>query len=245
MQSITTLTVRPSLFAKSSEPKIVYEELPLTTCINFLAVELKREILSYLHMGIILSLYEQDKSTILYCIRMERQDRNLSNSSISVFYEYSAKELIHIILFSEKINKKYIMRHLIDLKKREIQRKRKQEKEDNEQKRLALLLTVGDYFLNKQNYRGYLITKKTKCGFKAIKIGSMHSINKITVLQNPTIYFIKFINICTNAIDSEYVNKWLHQLDIVNNSPIICINNSEPVKKEDVVQFILTGLHSI
>ena len=90
-------TVRPSLFAKSSVPTIVYEELPLTTCINFLPVELKREILSYLHMGIILSLYEQSKSTILYCIKMERMDRRLGCPP--VFAEYSARELITIILF--------------------------------------------------------------------------------------------------------------------------------------------------
>ena len=143
-----------SRFARSTIPKIVYEELPLTTCINFLPTELKREILSYLHMGIILSLYEQSKSTILYCIKMERMDRRLSCPS--VFTEYTARELIQLILFTETINKKYIMRHLIDYKKRETKTQKRKQDEEIEQCRLSLLLDSGDYFLNKLIHIHYL-----------------------------------------------------------------------------------------
>ena len=232
-------TIRPSLFAKSSVPKIVYEELPLTTCINFLPVELKREILSYLHMGIILSLYEQSKSTILYCIKMERMDRNLPYQSI--FTEYSARELITIILFTQQINKKYIMRHLIDLKKREITRENKKQREIIEQQRLSLLLDTGDYFLNKTDYHNYLIIRKTKRGFKSIKIILFQ--NKIIVSPNPRIFAIKFTSICTQISLPVNLSSWLQKIDDLNNSVTININDLEPVKKEDVVEFVLASLH--
>ena len=232
-------TIRPSLFAKSSVPKIVYEELPLTTCINFLPVELKREILSYLHMGIILSLYEQSKSTILYCIKMERMDRRLGCPP--VFAEYSARELIHLILFTESINKKYIMRHLIDYKKRETQTQKRKHDEEIEQHRLSLLLDSGDYFLNKLTYHNYLIIRKTKCGFKAIKIIIRQ--NKIIVPPIPRLFSIKFTSICTKITIPENLMGWLQRIDNLNNSVTININDLEPVKKENVVDFVLFGLH--
>jgi hypothetical protein len=234
-------TVRPSLFARSTEPKIVYEEIPLTTCINFLPTELKREILSYLHMGIILSLYEQSKSTILYCIKMERMDRRLSCPS--VFTEYTARELIHLILFTESINKKYIMRHLIDYKKRETKTQKRKQEEEIEQCRLSLLLDSGDYFLNKLTFHNYLIIRKTKCGFKTIKIIIRQ--NKIIIPPNPRIFTIKFTSICTKITIPERLMGWLQRIDNLNNSIIININDLEPVKKEDVVEFVLAGLHAI
>ena len=234
-------TVRPSLFARSTIPKIVYEELPLTTCINFLPTELKREILSYLHMGIILSLYEQSKSTILYCIKMERMDRRLSCPS--VFTEYTARELIHLILFTETINKKYIMRHLIDYKKRETKTQKRKQDEEIEQHRLSLLLDSGDYFLNKLTFHNYLIIRKTKCGFKTIKIIIRQ--NKIIIPPNPRIFAIKFTSICTKITIPERLMGWLQRIDNLNNSPTININDLEPVKKEDVVEFVLAGLHAI
>ena len=234
-------TIRPSLFAKSSVPKIVYEELPLTTCINFLPVELKREILSYLHMGIILSLYEQSKSTILYCIKMERMDRRLGCPP--VFAEYTSRELIHLILFTESINKKYIMRHLIDYKKRETQTQKRKQDEEIEQHRLSLLLDSGDNFLNKLTYHNYLIIRKTKCGFKAIKIIIRQ--NKIVIRENPQIYAIKFTSICTKITIPVNLSSWLQRIDNLNKSPTININDLEPVKKENVVEFVLAGLHAI
>ena len=232
-------TVRPSLFARSTIPKIVYEELPLTTCINFLPTELKREILSYLHMGIILSLYEQSKSTILYCIKMERMDRRLSCPS--VFTEYTARELIQLILFTETINKKYIMRHLIDYKKRETKTQKRKQDEEIEQCRLSLLLDSGDYFLNKLTFHNYLIIRKTKCGFKTIKIIIRQ--NKIIIPPNPRIFAIKFTSICTKITIPERLMGWLQRIDNLNNSPTININDLEPVKKENVVDFVLFGLH--
>jgi hypothetical protein len=235
-------TLRPSLFARSTIPKIVYEEKLLTECINFLPVELKREILSYLHMGIILSLYEQPKTTIMYCMRMERQDRNLTNTSISFFAEYSARELIHLILFTESINKKFIMRHLIDYKKRETQTQKRKHDEKVEQSRLSLLLDTGDYFLNKLTYHNYLIVRKTKCGFKAIKIIIRQ--HKIIIPPNPKIFAIKFTSICTKITIPERLMGWLQRIDILNTSPIININDKEPVKREDVVQFVLANLHT-
>ena len=228
-----------SRFARSTIPKIVYEELPLTTCINFLPTELKREILSYLHMGIILSLYEQSKSTILYCIKMERMDRRLSCPS--VFTEYTARELIQLILFTETINKKYIMRHLIDYKKRETKTQKRKQDEEIEQHRLSLLLDSGDYFLNKLTYHNYLIVRKTKCGFKAIKIRIRQ--NKIIVPPIPRLFSIKFTSICTKITIPENLMCWLQRIDILNTSPTININDLEPVKKEDVVEFVLASLH--
>lgn len=233
-------TVRPSLFARSTVPTIIYEELPLTTCINFLPTELKREILSYLHMGIILSLYEQSKSTILYCIKMERMDRRLSCPS--VFAEYTAHELIHLILFTETINKKYIMRHLIDYKKRETKTQKRKQDEEIEQHRLSLLLDSGDYFLNKLTFHNYLIIRKTKCGFKAIKIIIRQ--NKIIIPQNPRIFAIKFTSIYTQISIPVNLLNWLQKIDNLNNSETININDLEPVKKEDVVEFVLAGLHA-
>jgi len=233
------MLLQTSRFARSTVPKIVYEEKPLTECINFLPVELKREILSYLHMGIILSLYEQSKSTILYCIKMERMDRRLGCPP--VFWEYSARELIHLILFTESINKKYIMRHLIDYKKRETQTQKRKHDEEKEQQRLSLLLDTGDYFLNKLTYHNYLIVRKTKCGFKAIKIIIRQ--NKIIIPPNPQIFTIKFTSICTKITIPENLMGWLQRIDILNTSVIININDKEPVKKEDVVEFILAGLH--
>ena len=229
-----------SKFARSSIPKIVYEELPLITCINFLPSELKIEIFSYLHMGIMLSLYEQPKSIILYCIKMERQDRNLNCPSI--FWEYSARELITIILFTQAINKKYIMRHFIDYKKREMKKQRQREDEIVEQQRLFQLLDTGDYFLNKMNYHNYLIVRKTKGGFKVIKI-SLHQ-DKIIIPQNPKINIIKITSICTRIIIPVYLMGLLQKTDILNNSPTITINDKESVRREDVVQFILANLHA-
>ena len=84
----------------------------IESCINTFPVELKREILSYLHIGIIVSLFEQKKRVVLYCMKMERMDRN--KSFTSVFQDCSVKELIDIIMITETINKKYIMRHFID-----------------------------------------------------------------------------------------------------------------------------------
>ncbi len=234
------MLLQTSRFARSTEPKIVYEEKLLTECINFLPVELKREILSYLHMGIILSLYEQPKSTILYCIKMERMDRRLGCPS--VFTEYSARELIHLILFTESINKKFIMRHLIDYKKRETQTQKRKHDEKVEQSRLSLLLDTGDYFLNKLTYHNYLIIRKTKCGFKAIKI--MIRQHKIIIPPNPRIFAIKFTSICTKITIPEKLMGWLQRIDILNTSVIININDKEPVKKEDVVQFVLANLHT-
>jgi hypothetical protein len=37
---------------------------------------------------------------------------------------------------------------------------------------------------------------------------------------------------------------WLQRIDILNTSPIININDKEPVKREDVVQFVLANLHT-
>jgi hypothetical protein len=192
-------------------------------------------------MGIILSLYEQSKSTILYCIKMERMDRNLPYQSI--FTEYTARELITIILFTESINKKYIMRHLIDYKKRETKTQKRKQDEEIEQHHLSLLLDSGDYFLNKTDYHNYLIIRKTKRGFKAIKITLFQ--NKIIVSQNPRIFAIKFTSICTKITIPVNLSCWLQKIDNLNNSPTININDLEPVKKEDVVEFILAGLHSI
>ena len=77
----------------------------IESCINTFPVELKREILSYLHIGIIVSLFEQKKRVVLYCMKMERMDRN--KSFTSVFQDCSVKELIDIIMITETINKKY------------------------------------------------------------------------------------------------------------------------------------------
>ena len=232
------MLLQTSRFAKS---KTIYTDLPLTTCINFLPTELKREILTYLHMGIILSLYEQPKQTILYCLKMERKDRNLNCSP--VFWEYSSRELIQIILLTESINKKYIMRHLIDFKKREIKTQKRKQDEEIEQQRLSLLLDSGDYFLNKLTYHNYLIIRKTKCGFKTIKIIIRQ--NKIVIPPNPRIFTIKFTSICTKITIPERLMGWLQRIDNLNNSVIININDLEPVKKEDVVEFVLAGLHAI
>jgi hypothetical protein len=38
---------------------------------------------------------------------------------------------------------------------------------------------------------------------------------------------------------------WLQRIDNLNNSPTININDLEPVKKEDVVEFVLANLHTI
>ena len=233
------MLLQTSRFARSTEPKIVYEEKPLTECINFLPVELKREILSYLHMGIILSLYEQSKSTILYCIKMERMDRRLSCPS--VFTEYTARELIQLILFTETINKKYIMRHLIDYKKRETKTQKRKQDEEIEQHRLSLLLDSGDYFLNKLTFHNYLIIRKTKCGFKTIKIIIRQ--NKIIIPPNPRIFAIKFTSICTKITIPERLMDWLQRIDNLNTSPTININDKEPVRREDVVEFVLASLH--
>ena len=235
------MLLQTSRFAKSAIPKIVYEELPLTTCINFLPSELKMEILSYLHMGIILSLYEQPIQTILYCIKMERMDKNLGFPSI--FTEYNARELITIILFTDKINKKYIMRHFIDLKKREIKTLKKKQEEHNEQQILFNVLDSSDYFMSKTNCCNYLIVRKTKSGFKAIKI--KYNYNKIFIPENPKIVNIKFTSICTKISIPANLMIWLQRIDTLNNSLIIYINDVEnPVKKEEIVEFVLTNLHA-
>ena len=171
---------------------------------------------------------------------MERMDRNLPYQSI--FTEYSARELITIILFTQQINKKYIMRHFIDLKKREITRANKKQGEIIEQQRLSLLLDSGDYFLNKTDYNNYLIIRKTKRGFKSIKITLYQ--NKVIIPQNPRIFAIKFTSICTQISIPTNLMCWLEKIDTLNNSETININDLEPVKKEDVVQFILAGLHA-
>ena len=230
-----------SRFARSTTPKIVYEELLLTTCINFLPVELKMEILSYLHMGIILSLYEQPKDIILYCIKMERMDRRLGFPSV-LFSEYSEKELIKIILFTDTINKKYIMRHFINFKKREIVKQKRKQIELEQQQVQFQLLESNDYFLNKTNYRNYLIIRKTNCGFRAIKITLYQ--NKVLVPLNPKIVSVKMTSICTRISLPNNFNSFLDKLDILNKSNDITINDLEnPLKKEDVVEFILAELY--
>ena len=172
---------------------------------------------------------------------MERMDRRLGCPP--VFAEYSARELIHLILFTESINKKYIMRHLIDYKKRETQTQKRKHDEEIEQHRLSLLLDSGDYFLNKLTYHNYLIIRKTKCGFKAIKIIIRQ--NKIIVPPIPRLFSIKFTSICTKITIPENLMCWLQRIDNLNNSVTININDLEPVKKENVVEFVLAGLHAI
>ena len=69
--------------------------------------------------------------------------------------------------------------------------------------------------------------------------------NKIIIPQNPKIFAIKFTSISTNISIPVNLICWLQKIDNLNNSVTININDLEPVRKEDVVQFILAGLHAI
>ena len=80
----------------------------LKECLRILPKELSIEIFSYLNMGIILTLYDQFKPIILDCLKKERYQQKKPFSSF--FYDLSKKELIRMILETESINKKMIMK---------------------------------------------------------------------------------------------------------------------------------------
>ena len=67
--------------------------------------------------------------------------------------------------------------------------------------------------------------------------------NKIIIPPNPRIFAIKFTSICTKITIPEYLMGLLQRIDNLNNSVTIIINDLEPVKKEDVVEFVLASLH--
>lgn len=200
-------------------------EHSLESCINTFPVELKMEILSYLHIGIIVSLFEQKKRVILYCMKMERLDRN--KPFTKVFAEYSSKQLIDIIMMTETINKQYIMAHLVDYKKREAKTKAKTQEKIAQQNQIAATLQIGNYFMSVKNIN-YLIVGKTKGTFKCIHLGTEimeTSYNqqpiKVIRYQLPVITVaVKFTSICIPSI-SRIINSWLEKVAELNQSEYI------------------------
>jgi len=224
----------------------------IESCINTFPVELKREILSYLHIGIIVSLFEQKKRVVLYCMKMERMDRN--KSFTSVFQECSVKELIDIIMITESINKKYIMRHFIDFKRQELIIKAKKQAKIVQQHYIAESLQIGDYFMSNKNIN-YLIVGKTKGAFKCISLGTeietpYNQLPTITYHSPIKVITIKFTSICIHHPTSQIINNWLEKITTINECMYIKIDEfissigieSRGVfKKEEVVKYILTS----
>jgi len=213
-----------SKFARSSQSQLVYEDKSLTDCINMFPVELKREILSYLPMGIILTLYEQPKKVILYCLKQERMDRGKGFSSI--FQEYSGPALIELILRTDEINKKYIMRHFIDLKKREMKKKKHDELKLIKQIEIASQLGPGDYFMSDKNIN-YIIVKKTKCTLQCISLGTEinYMTNPVTIKISNRMSILKFASICIPVLPEKcIINRWLQKVVELNQAPIVRVN---------------------
>ncbi len=225
----------------------------LEGCINTFPVELKMLIYSYLHMGIILSLYDEKKSTILDCIKMERFDRNHSFSSI--FRDFTIPVLIDLILKTESINKKYIMRHYHNFKEKQKRKIRMDQEIILKKEEKFATLIAGDIFMHTNN-QSYIIIKKNKKTLDCIKI----SVNNDDIFYNgyPTIFIplIKkrqLIKICSISI-IQYgkargiINIWLSKTEIVNNSELLEIkiqnlNGDSPsvgvIKKESRIKHIL------
>jgi hypothetical protein len=199
------------------------------------------EILSYLHIGIIVSLFEQPKSVILYCIKLERMDRNKSFSKI--FQEFSVKELIDLIMLTDSINKTYIMRHFIDYKRRDFI-KQKQQKIILQQQWIQFNnLHAGDYFMSTRN-ANYIIVSKSKITLKCIELStditefssatsnsatsnsatSNSAIKSITYKTITKFSRIKYTSICIQKPTKSIINIWLRQIAELNQSSFIHLN---------------------
>ena len=213
--------------------------------INLFPAELKMEILSYLHIGIIVSLFEQPKSVILYCIKLERMDRNKSFSKM--FQEFTVKELIDLIMLTDSINKTYIMRHFIDYKRRDFI-KQKQQKIILQQQWIQFNnLHAGDYFMSTRN-ANYIIVSKSKITLKCIELGtditefssatsatnatnatsssptSSSPIKSITYKTITKMSRIKYTSICIQKPTKSIINIWLRQIEELNQSSFIHLN---------------------
>lgn len=230
-------------------------EKSLEECINTFPVELKLLIYSYLNMGIILSLYDEKKSTILHCIKKERRDRTLPCSLLVsyIFGTYTVPLLIDLILNTESINKKNIMRHYNNFKEKQKRKIIMDEELNFKKKERFEFLIAGDIFMHTNN-KTYIILKKNKKSLDCIKI----DVDEICYNGYPTIFIPltkerQLIKICSiNIIQFDksrgIVNIWLEKNEIVNNSENIEIkiknkNGDSPsigvIKKQNRIKQIL------
>jgi len=261
--TLTPSQIPESRFARKQVPVTVtiYKELSITDCMNFLPKELKKEIWSYLPMGIILSLYEQSQSLIMHCLKKEHDDR-FAPFSAKFYSTFNSGQLINIILNSESINKKYIMRHFINFKKSQIKKQKYIAQQLSEKNAYAETLKVGDYIINENNgYGFFLILKKTKCTFKCAQISSDVVTNSIKILNKsqteftPRISNIRFTSICRPpnasqcaAYSVHYTIKlWLHKINILNTANHIEVNSTNTfglfshglIPKDEVAALVL------
>ena len=143
----------------------------LKECLRILPKELSIEIFSYLNMGIILTLYDQFKPIILVCLKKERAQQKKPFSSF--FYDLSKKELINMILETESINKKMIMKAYRQHRQKLIETQQLKKIEAEMQRVLFTTLEVGNVVMSseKSTYcNKYLIIKRCKKSFRAIHV---------------------------------------------------------------------------
>jgi hypothetical protein len=145
----------------------------LKECLRILPKELSIEIFSYLNMGIILTLYDQFKPIILDCLKKERAQQKKPFSSF--FYDLSKKELINMILETESINKKMIMKAYFQHRQKLIETQQLKKIEAEMQRVLFETLQVENVLQTTDkctylNTNTYLIIKRCKKSFRAINV---------------------------------------------------------------------------
>ena len=227
--------------------KRIFEPVPvdlsIDECFKLLPSVLIVEIFKYLNMGIILSLYEEQKKVILYCMKMERMDRRKGFSSI--FQEFGNKELIDLIINSNSINQKYIMRHYIDYKKREKEAIEKKRIEKEKKQMEFQQLNPGDFIVlnTKKSYNTYIIINKTNKMFKCIEINNNpFTNNTIQIYTKTKIINGKYTSLGIETWGKHYLNNWIKQKNILNSTTHITIKYDDNIvvyPRENVLQFIL------
>lgn len=240
-----------SKFAKRI-PVQVPIDLSIDECFQLLPTELIVEIFKYLNMGIILSLFEEKKKVILYCIQLERFDRGKGFCLPSILHDYENKELIDLIITSKSINQKYIMRHFIDYKRREKQEIERKRIETERKETEFQQLKPGDFivFQKKSKYDICIIISKTKKMFKCIEICRnplkpntiqiyKNTINHSTKTNIGKIINGKYTSIGVETWGKHYLNNAIKQKNVLNLATEIIIKDSGIYSRENVLQFVL------
>ena len=206
------------------------------------------EIFKYLDMGIILSLYGENKKVILNCILdCTKKNKNMLNDyDYKIFSKYTQTKLINIIMNSSELTKKYIMDFYIIYKKSIIILK----KTNFLQKQLMENFNVGDYFMdNSKYYENYLIIEKNSKYFNCIKIFvNVNNLGQPAIIYQSSykIYCKKIKDICFKS-DNIVIQKWLHRIEILNSLEYINIKkdytNLGIFKKKDIPTQILSTIN--
>jgi len=162
-------------------------------------------------------------------MKMERMDKHKSFSAI--FNEFSNKELIDLIINTESINKKYILRHFIDFKKRE--KKVLQKKEALRLKKWEEFeqLKPGDFILHdsKYTYNTCIIISKRAKTFTCREIGNI-TYNTIRIFSTPEyghLRYGKYTTLCVLKEGMKTLNSWVQQKNLLNSATELHVDYNE------------------